>query len=108
MADPTIVPGRPRLRWTVALGIGTGLLAVTAPELLGAVVLAAILGAGRGQLVLAVGLANIPATARLTATLGAALHQRDFVTTARLTGVPGWAMIGRPLLPNMAEPLLIQ
>jgi peptide/nickel transport system permease protein len=202
MADPTIIPGRPRLRWNVALAAGTGLLAVTAaaavtasftlvgaadglspdtnrpvsadhwlgtdafgrdmlaralvgaqsslvmalaatalsmvagvligtavwiaprrvreaalriveiavsyPELLIAVVLAAILGAGRWQLVLAVGLANIPATARLTANLGAALHQRDFVTTARLTGVPGWAMIGRHLLPNMAEPLLIQ
>jgi ABC-type dipeptide/oligopeptide/nickel transport system ATPase component/ABC-type dipeptide/oligopeptide/nickel transport system permease subunit len=202
MADPTIVAGRPRLRWNVALAIGAGLLAITAataviasftlagaadglspdtnrpmsadhwlgtdafgrdmlaralvgaqsslvmalaatalsmvagvligtavwvvprrvregalriveiavsyPELLVAVVLAAILGAGRWQLVLAVGLANIPATARLTANLGAALHQRDFVTTARLTGVPGWAMIGRHLLPNMAEPLLIQ
>ncbi len=83
-------------------------IAVSYPELLVAVVLAAILGAGRWQLVLAVGLANIPATARLTANLGAALHQRDFVTTARLTGVPGWAMIGRHLLPNMAEPLLIQ
>jgi len=83
-------------------------IAVSYPELLVAVVLAAILGAGRWQLVLAVGLANIPATARLTANLGAALHQRDFITTARLTGVPGWAMIGRHLLPNMAEPLLIQ
>jgi peptide/nickel transport system permease protein len=202
MADPVIVPGRPRLRWNVALAVGAGLLvgtaataviasltlagaadglspdtnrpmsaghwlgtdafgrdllaralvgaqsslvmalaatalsmvagvligtavwivprrvregalriveiAVSYPELLVAVVLAAILGAGRWQLVLAVGLANIPATARLTANLGAALHQRDFVTTARLTGVPGWAMIGRHLLPNMAEPLLIQ
>jgi len=83
-------------------------IAVSYPELLVAVVVAAILGAGRWQLLLAVALANIPATARLTANLSGSIHQRDFVTTARLTGVPPWALIGRHLLPNMAEPLLIQ
>jgi ABC-type dipeptide/oligopeptide/nickel transport system ATPase component/ABC-type dipeptide/oligopeptide/nickel transport system permease subunit len=83
-------------------------ITVSYPELLVAVVLAAILGAGRWQLVVAVAVANIPATARLTANLSGALYQRDFVTTARLTGVPRRAVIGRHLLPNMAEPLLIQ
>ncbi|MFF5986421.1 dipeptide/oligopeptide/nickel ABC transporter permease/ATP-binding protein [Prauserella flavalba] len=83
-------------------------ITVSYPELLVAVVLAAILGAGRWQLVVAVALANIPATARLAANLSGAIHQRDFVTTARLTGVPRRALIGRHLLPNMAEPLLIQ
>ncbi|MGB3441911.1 MAG: dipeptide/oligopeptide/nickel ABC transporter permease/ATP-binding protein [Actinophytocola sp.] len=83
-------------------------ITVSYPELLVAVVLAAILGAGRWQLVVAVAVANIPATARLTANLSGAVHQRDFVTTARLIGVPRRALIGRHLLPNMAEPLLIQ
>ncbi|MBB4908556.1 ATP-binding cassette domain-containing protein [Actinophytocola algeriensis] len=83
-------------------------ITVSYPELLVAVVLAAILGAGRWQLVVAVAVANIPATARLTANLSGALYQRDFVTTARLSGVPRRAVIGRHLLPNMAEPLLIQ
>ncbi|MEU6643375.1 dipeptide/oligopeptide/nickel ABC transporter permease/ATP-binding protein [Saccharomonospora sp. NPDC046836] len=83
-------------------------ITVSYPELLIAVVIAAILGAGRWQLVVAVALANIPATARLTANLSGAIHQRDFVTTARLTGVPRRALISRHLLPNMAEPLLIQ
>ncbi len=83
-------------------------ITVSYPELLVAVVLAAILGAGRWQLVVAVAVANIPATARLTANLGGAIHQRDFMTTARLTGVPRRALISRHLLPNMAEPLLIQ
>ena len=83
-------------------------ITVSYPELLVAVVLAAILGAGRWQLVVAVAVANIPATARLTANLSGALYQRDFVTTARLTGVPRRAVISRHLLPNMAEPLLIQ
>jgi ABC-type dipeptide/oligopeptide/nickel transport system ATPase component/ABC-type dipeptide/oligopeptide/nickel transport system permease subunit len=83
-------------------------ITVSYPELLVAVVLAAVLGAGRWQLVVAVAVANIPATARLTANLSGALYQRDFVTTARLSGVPRRAVIGRHLLPNMAEPLLIQ
>ncbi|MBK1783538.1 dipeptide/oligopeptide/nickel ABC transporter permease/ATP-binding protein [Prauserella cavernicola] len=83
-------------------------ITVSYPELLVAVVLAAILGAGRWQLVVAVALANIPATARLAANLSGSIHQRDFVTTARLTGVPRRALISRHLLPNMAEPLLIQ
>lgn len=83
-------------------------ITVSYPELLVAVVLAAILGAGRWQLVIAVAVANIPATARLTANLSGSLYQRDFVTTARLTGVPRRALVSRHLLPNMAEPLLIQ
>jgi peptide/nickel transport system permease protein len=83
-------------------------ITVSYPELLVAVVLAAILGTGRWQLVVAVAVANIPATARLTANLSGSIYQRDFVTTARLTGVPRRAVISRHLLPNMAEPLLIQ
>jgi peptide/nickel transport system permease protein len=95
-------------RWVREPALRAVEIAVSYPELLVAVVIAAILGPGRWQLVFAVGLANIPATARLTANLSAAVHQRDFVTTARLTGAPPWAVIGRHLLPNMAEPLLIQ
>jgi len=83
-------------------------ISVSYPELLVAVVLAAILGSGPWQVVVAVSVANIPVTARLTANLSGAIFQRDFVTTARLVGVPRRALISRHLMPNMAEPLLIQ
>lgn len=83
-------------------------VATSYPELLLAVILAAILGAGPWQLVVAIGVANIPSTARLTANLAASVFQREFVTTAKLMGTPNRALIGRHLLPNMAEPLLIQ
>jgi peptide/nickel transport system permease protein len=81
---------------------------VSYPELLVAVVIAAILGSGSWQLVLAIGIANIPSIARLTANLAASVYQRDFVVTARLLGVPNRLIITKHLLPNMAEPLLIQ
>ena len=83
-------------------------ITVSYPELLIAIVIAAILGAGRWQLVTAVALANIPAIARLAANLAASVYQRDYVTTARMAGVGRRALITRHLLPNTAEPLLIQ
>lgn len=83
-------------------------IAVSYPSLLVAVVIAAILGSGPWQLVLAIGLSGIPSMARLSSTLAAAVYEKDFVTTARLVGVPNRSLITRHLLPNMAEPLLIQ
>jgi len=83
-------------------------IAVSYPSLLVAVVIAAVLGAGPWQLVLAIGLSGIPSMARLASTLAAAVYERDYVTTARLVGVPKRLMIWRHLLPNMAEPLLVQ
>lgn len=83
-------------------------VATSYPELLLAVILAAILGGGPWQLVVAIGVANIPSTARLTANLTASVYQREYVVSAKLTGTPTRALITRHLLPNMAEPLLIQ
>ncbi|GAA1790587.1 dipeptide/oligopeptide/nickel ABC transporter permease/ATP-binding protein [Pseudarthrobacter sulfonivorans] len=83
-------------------------IAVSYPSLLVAVVIAAILGSGPWQLVLAIGLSGIPSMARLSSTLAASVYEKDFVTTARLVGVPNRFIITRHLLPNMAEPLLIQ
>ncbi|GAB3465786.1 ATP-binding cassette domain-containing protein [Actinophytocola sediminis] len=102
----TVIWTAPRRLRELALRIVE--ISVSYPELLVAVVLAAILGSGRWQVVIAVAVANIPVTARLTANLTGAIYQRDFVTTARLVGVPRRALISRHLLPNMAEPLLIQ
>ncbi|MFT4306812.1 MAG: dipeptide/oligopeptide/nickel ABC transporter permease/ATP-binding protein [Microbacterium sp.] len=82
-------------------------IAVSYPGLLVALVLAAILGSGAISVVFAIGLANIPAFARLTANLAGNVSRRDFVVTARLLGVPGPLVITRHILPNIAEPLLI-
>ncbi|PPF50896.1 peptide ABC transporter ATP-binding protein [Clavibacter michiganensis] len=80
---------------------------VAFPGLLLALVVAAILGAGAGPAVVAIGVAGIPTFARLTANLAAKVSQRDYVSTARLLGVGDRRIVTDHMLPNMAEPLLV-
>ncbi|MGP0223239.1 MULTISPECIES: dipeptide/oligopeptide/nickel ABC transporter permease/ATP-binding protein [unclassified Paenarthrobacter] len=81
--------------------------AVAYPSLIFSLLIAAILGQGTWSAVLAISIASIPAFARLTANMAASISQRNYVSTARLLGVPGPHIITRHLLPNMAEPLLV-
>ena len=81
--------------------------AVAYPSLIFALIIAAILGQGVMSAVLAVAISSIPAFARLTANMAATVSSRDFVTMAKLQGVPGPQVITRHLIPNMAEPLLV-
>jgi ABC-type dipeptide/oligopeptide/nickel transport system ATPase component/ABC-type dipeptide/oligopeptide/nickel transport system permease subunit len=81
--------------------------AVAYPSLVFALVIAAILRPGVVSSVVAIGVAGIPSFARLTANLAAKISTSEYVTTARLLGVPAWAVAVRHTLPNMAEPLLI-
>lgn len=82
-------------------------VAVTAPTLIMALVVSAILGAGVTASVIAIVLGGAPQFARLTANMTASVAQRDFVVTARLFGVPPHRVILRHLLPNIAGPLLV-
>lgn len=81
--------------------------AVAFPNLIFALLIAAILGRGTWSAVFAIAIASIPAFARLTSNMASAITHRNFVTTARLLGVPAPSIITRHLLPNMAEPLLV-
>ncbi|RSS56744.1 dipeptide/oligopeptide/nickel ABC transporter permease/ATP-binding protein [Streptomyces sp. WAC01280] len=77
------------------------------PALLLAMVIATVLGTGPTASILAIGLGGAPAFARLTANMAASVAQRDFVTQARLMGVPPSRLLARHLLPNISGPLLI-
>ncbi|MHA3724881.1 dipeptide/oligopeptide/nickel ABC transporter permease/ATP-binding protein [Leucobacter sp. HY1910] len=77
------------------------------PSLIFALVVAAILTASATSAVFAIGLAGIPAFARLMSNLAAGISAREYVTTARLLGVSPLRIAARHILPNMAEPLLI-
>ncbi|RKT35834.1 ABC-type dipeptide/oligopeptide/nickel transport system ATPase component [Microbacterium sp. AG1240] len=81
--------------------------AVSYPTMLVAIVIAAILGQGVVQLVVAIAVANIAGFARLTANLAAKIAVSEYVSTARLLGVPTYRIALRHVLPNMAEPILI-
>lgn len=81
--------------------------AVSYPTMLVAIVVAAILGQGVVQVVVAIAVANIAGFARLTANLAAKIAASEYVSTARLMGVPAHRIAVRHILPNMAEPTLI-
>jgi len=94
----------PRIRQVVLRVVDA---AVAFPSLVLALVIAAVLGAGAGSAVVAIGLAGVPGFARLTYNLAQGVATRDFVTTAHLLGVPGPRVLTRHVLPNVSGPLLV-
>jgi peptide/nickel transport system permease protein len=80
---------------------------VAFPSLLLAIFLAVVLGAGALAAVLALGLVSAPAFARLTQTLAASVAGSDYVAAARVLGVPRSRVLARHVLPNVAEPLIL-
>ena len=82
-------------------------LAVAFPGLLLALFLAVMLGVGARGAVLAIGLAGAPGFARLTQTMAASVAGRDFVAAARVLGVGRLRLLVRHVLPNIAEPLIV-
>jgi ABC-type dipeptide/oligopeptide/nickel transport system ATPase component/ABC-type dipeptide/oligopeptide/nickel transport system permease subunit len=94
----------PRIR---ELGLRAIEFAVSYPTLLVAIIVAAILGKGVLPAIIAIAVAHTAGFARLTANLAARIATQDYVSTARLMGVPGHRLATRHVLPNMAEPMLI-
>jgi len=82
-------------------------IAVAFPGLLLALFFAAIFGVGAIGAMLALGLAFAPGLARLTQTLAAAVAGRDFISAARVVGVGRVRVLFRHVLPNIAEPLIV-
>jgi peptide/nickel transport system permease protein len=80
---------------------------VAFPALLLAIFTALILGAGATAAVLAIGVAAAPSFARLTQTLAASVAGSDYVAAARTLGVPRRRLLFRHVLPNVAEPLIM-
>ncbi len=82
-------------------------VAVAFPGLLLALFFAVVFGVGATGAVMAVGLAGAPVFARLTQTLVAQVAGRDYVSAARVAGVGRLRILLRHVLPNIAEPLVV-
>ena len=82
-------------------------IAVAFPGLLLALFFAVIFGVGQTGAVLAIGFAGAPAFARLVHTLAAGIAERDFVAAARIVGIGRLRLLGRHVLPNIGEPLVV-
>jgi oligopeptide/dipeptide ABC transporter ATP-binding protein len=94
----------PRLGRPVTAAVN---IAVAFPGLLLALTFAVIFGVGTRGAVLAIGFAIAPGFARLTSTLVASVAARDYVAAARIAGVGRIRVLVRHILPNVAEPLVV-
>ncbi len=80
---------------------------VAFPGLLLVLFFAVIFGVGAKGAVLAIGLAGAPFFGRLCQTLMAGIANRDFVAAAQIAGVGRVRILVRHVLPNIAEPLVV-
>lgn len=97
-----ILPRHPR-RWM------TGLLDVLLafPWLLMVLFFTVIWGASASSAMLAIGISGIPFMARLVYNLASSVSGRDYVRAARVVGVGPFGILVRHILPNIANPLLV-
>lgn len=82
-------------------------IAVAFPGILLALFFAVVFGVGATGAVLAIGFAGAPSFARLTQTLVADVAARDYVAAARIAGIGRVRILLRHVLPNVAEPLVV-
>jgi oligopeptide/dipeptide ABC transporter ATP-binding protein len=82
-------------------------ISMSFPPILFALFLVTIIGTGEKGAVIAIGLGAAPGFARLAENYATSVGSKEFVTSARATGVGRSRLITRYLLPNMAEPLVL-
>ncbi|CAM3574034.1 dipeptide/oligopeptide/nickel ABC transporter permease/ATP-binding protein [Kibdelosporangium persicum] len=82
-------------------------IAVAFPALLLALFFAVVIGPGTTGSLLAIGFATAPGFARLVQTLVAKVAGLDYVAAARVAGAGRIRLLVRHILPNVAEPLVI-
>ncbi|MEQ4304288.1 dipeptide/oligopeptide/nickel ABC transporter permease/ATP-binding protein [Plantactinospora sp. B6F1] len=95
----------PRRAGRFVVGLVNSLVAF--PGLLLAMFTTIVLGLGARGAVFGIGLATAPALARLTYTLTASVAGSDYVAAARLLRVPRRWIMARHILPNVAEPIIL-
>jgi peptide/nickel transport system permease protein len=78
------------------------------PGLLLAIGIVAALGPGVAQIMIAVGVTQIPIFARLLRGSILAVRESDYVLAARAVGVRGRSILGSHILPNSLSPVIVQ
>jgi peptide/nickel transport system permease protein len=78
------------------------------PGLLLAIGIVAMLGPGLYQIMVAVGVVNVPIFARLLRGSVLAQKEQDFVLAARAVGVPRRSILAAHILPNSISPVIVQ
>ena len=78
------------------------------PPLVLALALGAVLGAGLGGVLIALGVVYTPTFARLMRAQVLTVKARDYVEAARALGSPAWRIAWQHVLPNAATPMVVQ
>ncbi len=78
------------------------------PAILSAIMLAAVFGAGIVTSIVAIGIFNIPAFARITRASANAVLAREYVLAARASGKGPWRITMEHVLPNIMSVLIVQ
>jgi ABC-type dipeptide/oligopeptide/nickel transport system permease subunit len=78
------------------------------PGLVLALALGAVIGAGLGGVVIALGVVYTPTFARLMRAQVLTVRTREYVEAARVLGSPGWRIVRQHVLPNVATPIVVQ
>jgi oligopeptide/dipeptide ABC transporter ATP-binding protein len=82
-------------------------IAIAFPAILLALCLATVLGIGAFAAMAAIGIAGAPSFARFCQTLIAGVTNRDYIAAARIAGAGRFTILFRHVLPNIAEPLIV-
>lgn len=77
------------------------------PSLLMAIALVAITGAGVGQVILAIVIADLPRAIRLQRSLALGLKSRAYMDAARMAGAGTWWLLLKHLIPNTVAPMVV-
>lgn len=78
------------------------------PELVFAILIAAVLGPGTTSVIVALSLVWWPGIARLTRSLALSVRSELYVDAAIVAGTPGYMILWRHILPNILAPLIVR
>ncbi len=78
------------------------------PTMLLAIAIAAALGPGLFNLMIAVGLSTLPRFARIVRASVLSIKEQEFVEAARAMGASDWRIIVRHILPNCTAPIIVE
>src|SRR6266545_2815524 len=107
-------PGRAHFLGTDNVGRVDGLVmrlmdaVLSFPPLVLALALGAVLGAGLGGVLVALGVVYTPTFARLMRGQVLSVTARDYVDAARALGAPAWRVAWRHVVPNAMNPIIVQ
>ena len=78
------------------------------PTVLLGLLLATVLGSGMTNIMLAIGISNVPYFARLARSMAISIRGREYIESAVTTGLNHFEIITRYVLPNMSSVIIVQ